>query len=103
MIIVLGETKSGLPGGSAGKESARNAGDLGSHPWVGKIPRRKKWQPTPVFLPGEVHGQRSLAGSMGSQRVECDFHFFKQGVGGWRQGAGEGKARLVLNRGVLKR
>ena len=31
-------------------------------PWVGKIPWRKKWQPTSVFLPGESHGQRSLAG-----------------------------------------
>ena len=30
--------------------------------WVGKIPWRRKWQPTPVFLPGESHGQRSLAG-----------------------------------------
>ena len=29
--------------------------------WVGKIPWRRKWQPTPVFLPGESHGQRSLA------------------------------------------
>jgi len=31
------------------------------NPWVGKIPCRRKWQPTPVFLPGESHGQRSLA------------------------------------------
>ena len=31
-------------------------------PWVGKIPWRWEWQPTPVFLPGECHGQRSLAG-----------------------------------------
>ena len=31
------------------------------HLWVGKIPWRKAWQPTPVFLPGESHGQRSLA------------------------------------------
>ena len=31
-------------------------------PWVGKIPWRRKWQPTPVFLPGESYGQRSLAG-----------------------------------------
>ena len=31
-------------------------------PWVRKIPWRRKWQPTPVFLPGEFHGQRSLAG-----------------------------------------
>ena len=32
------------------------------NPWVGKIPWRRKWQPTPVFLPGNSHGQRSLAG-----------------------------------------
>ena len=31
-------------------------------PWVGKIPWRWAWQPTPVFLPGKFHGQRSLAG-----------------------------------------
>ena len=31
-------------------------------PWVGKIPWRRKWQPTPVFLPRESHGQRNLAG-----------------------------------------
>ena len=30
-------------------------------PWVGKIPWRRKWQPIPVFFPGEFHGQRSLA------------------------------------------
>ena len=29
------------------------------NPWVGKIPWRKEWQPTPVFLPGELHGQRT--------------------------------------------
>ena len=34
----------------------------GLDPWVGKIPWRKKWQPTPVFLPGESHGRRSLVG-----------------------------------------
>ena len=31
-------------------------------PWVGKIPWRREWQPTPVFLPGKPHGQRSLVG-----------------------------------------
>ena len=31
-------------------------------PWVGKIPRRRAWQPTPVSLPGDSYGQRSLAG-----------------------------------------
>ena len=39
---------------------------LGSHPYMklvnGNNPRRRKWQPTPVFLVGESHGQRSLAG-----------------------------------------
>ena len=34
----------------------------GFDPWVGKIPWRREWQPTPVFVPGEFHGQRSLAG-----------------------------------------
>ena len=32
------------------------------HPWVGKIPWRRKWQHTPVFLPWKSHGQRNLAG-----------------------------------------
>ena len=41
-------------------------------PWVGKIPWRKKWQSTPVFLSGESHGQRSLAKSLESQRVGHD-------------------------------
>ena len=40
-----------------------NAGDrCRFDPWVGKIPWRRKWQPTPGFLPGESLGQRSLAG-----------------------------------------
>ena len=34
----------------------------GFNPWVRKIPWRKEWQPTPVFLPGKFHGQRSLVG-----------------------------------------
>ena len=34
----------------------------GLDPWVTKIPWRRAWLPTPVFLPGETHGQRSLAG-----------------------------------------
>ena len=33
-----------------------------SSPWVGKTPRRRKWQPTPGLLPGESHGRRSLVG-----------------------------------------
>ena len=32
------------------------------NPWVGKVSWRREWLPTPVFLPGKFHGQRSLAG-----------------------------------------
>ena len=52
----------GFLGGSVDKESACNAGDAGSIPGLGKIPWRKAWQPTTVFLHGKSHGQRSLAG-----------------------------------------
>ena len=48
--------------GSHGKESACNAGDLDSIPGFGKIPWRRERLLTPVFLPGESHGQRRLAG-----------------------------------------
>ena len=42
----------------------------GFNPWVGTIPRRRKWQLTPVFLPEKSHGQRSLAGcNAGVMRV----------------------------------
>ena len=44
----------------------------GFHPWVGKIPWRWGWQPTPVFLPGESHGQRSLAGYSPRGCIESD-------------------------------
>ena len=45
-------------------------------PWVGLIPWRRAWQPTLVFLPGEYHGQRSLAGysPWGHKRVEYDLN-----------------------------
>ena len=45
-----------------GKESACSAGDLGLVPELGRLPWRKAWQPTPVFLPGESHGWRILSG-----------------------------------------
>ena len=51
------------PGGASGKEPTCQCIRCGFHPWVRKIPWRRAWQPTPVFLPGESHGQRSLAGS----------------------------------------
>ena len=60
-----------FPSGSDSKESACKAGDQGLIPGFGKIPWRREWQPTPVFLPGKSHGQSRLGGlrSMGSQRV----------------------------------
>ena len=41
-------------------------------PWVRKIPWRRAWQPTPVFLPGEFHGQSSLADYSPQGRKELD-------------------------------
>ena len=55
----------GFLSGSAGKEPTfqyRRCKRLGVNPWVRKISWRRKWQLTPVFLPGEFHGQRNLAG-----------------------------------------
>ena len=46
--------------------------ELGLDPWVRKIPRKKKWLPTPVFLPGEFHGQRSLVSDNPWSRRESD-------------------------------
>ena len=47
-------------------------GRPGFDPWFGKIPWRKEWQPTPVFLPGEFHGQRSLVGYSPWSRTKSD-------------------------------
>ena len=44
-----------LPANAGGKRQ-------GFNPWVRKIPWGRKWQPTPVFLPGKFNGQRRLAG-----------------------------------------
>ena len=67
-----------FPGGSVGEESAYNAGDRLQHsrpklnPWVRKIAWRRKWQPNPVFLLGEFHGHRSLAGYSPCGHKELD-------------------------------
>ena len=53
------------PRDSDGKESAcdaGDAGDTGSVSGLGRLPGGRAWQPTPVFLPGESHGQRNLEG-----------------------------------------
>ena len=70
-----------FPGGSDGKASCLQCGRPGFDPWVGKIPWRRKWQPTPVLLPGKSHGQRSLVGYSPRVHKEADtterlhFHF----------------------------
>ena len=64
----------GLPTWLSGKGSACQCGRCWFDPWVGKIPWRRKWQPTPVFLPGKPHGQRNLAGfsPWGCRRIGHD-------------------------------
>ena len=52
----------GLPRWLSGKECTCPCRRCSFNPWVGKIPWRRARQPTPVFLPGESHGQRSLVG-----------------------------------------
>ena len=61
--------------GTSGKESAcqcRRHKRQPLSPWVGKIPWRRKWQPTPVFLPRKIHGLRSLAGYRSWGHKESD-------------------------------
>ena len=68
------------------KSICLQCGRPGFHPWVRKIPWRRKWQPTPVFLPGESHGWRSLVGYSLWGCKESDttewlhFHFQKANI-----------------------
>ena len=58
MFELLGQDATiylGFPGGSADKESACNAGDLGFEPWVGKIPWRRERLPIPIFWPITIY------------------------------------------------
>ena len=69
------ESLLGFPDGTSSKEPAcqqRWHKRLGFHLWVGQIPWRRAGQPTPVFLPGESHGQRKLAGYSPWDRKESD-------------------------------
>ena len=96
----------GFPGSSPGKASVCNAGNLGFIPGLGRSPGegngsplqysclenpmdRRKWQSTPVFLPGKSHGQRSLVCYSPWGHKELDmteqlhfhFHFLEKGKG----------------------
>ena len=67
----------GFPGGTSDKEPAckcRRYKRYRFNPWVGKIPWRRAWLFTPVFLPGEPHGQRNLAGYSPWGRKESDMN-----------------------------
>ena len=74
MTILLHSSSKGFACGSAGKESACNAGDLDSIPGLQKSPRRRPWQLTLEFLPGESPWTEEPVSpqSMGSQRVRHD-------------------------------
>ena len=60
----------GFPGGSAGKESACNVGDLGLIPGLGRSSGEGERPPTPVFWPGEFHGLYSPGPCKESDRTE---------------------------------
>ena len=65
VICLSVETLEGYPCVTSGQEptyQCRRCKRSGIYPWVKKIPWRRAWQPTPVFLPGESHGQRNLVG-----------------------------------------
>ena len=68
--FVLGESlHCCFPGVSVGKESIYQSRRPGFYPWIWKILQRKKWQPTPVFLPDKSHRQRNLMGySLGGHK-----------------------------------
>ena len=64
-----------FPGGASGKEPTCQCRKHKRHmfsPWVGKIPWRRAWQPMPIFLPGESHGQGSLEGYSPWSHKESD-------------------------------
>ena len=76
-------TQGGFPGGSDSKSICLQCRRPRFAPWFRKIPWRRKWQPTPVVLPGKSHGWRSLVGYSPQDHKESEatqlhfhFHFF---------------------------
>ena len=68
--IILLNIPGGFPGGASGKEPACQCRRV--HPWFRKIPQRREWLPTPVFLPGKFHRQRNLVGYKSWGRKDLD-------------------------------
>ena len=65
----------GLPTWHSGKKSTcqcRRPKRCGFDPWVRQIPWSRRWQPSPVFLPGKFHGQRSLVGYSPRGHIQSD-------------------------------
>jgi len=63
--LIKNKKNMGFAGGASGKEPAcqcRRCKRAGFDPWVRKIPGKRAWQLTPVFLPGKSHRQRRLSG-----------------------------------------
>ena len=60
--IVVSNILGGFPGRPVVKEFAFQFRRCGLDPWARKIPWKREWQPTPVFLPGKSHGQRNMSG-----------------------------------------
>ena len=79
------DLRSCFPWWLSGKESTGQCRRPGFNPWVRKIPWRRKWQPTLVFLLGESHGQRSLEGYSPWVAESAQ----------WRRGAGDTLAWLA--------
>ena len=73
-----------LPWWFSGKESACQCRSFRFNPWVSKIPWRRKWQPTPVFLPWKSHGQRSPVGFGPWSQKESDVvNWWSTGTWAW--------------------
>ena len=77
LSLLLFMLRMGFPGGASGKEhifQCKRHKRHGFSPQVGNIPWKREWLPTPVFLSGESHGQRSLVGysPWGCKRVRYD-------------------------------
>ena len=84
-----------LPGQCSGEEPAcqcRRQKRYGFNPWVRKIPWRRAWQPTPIFLPGGSHQERSLAGYSPECCKESDSRDLAPGDGTSKWLAREGGA-----------